>query len=100
VRYWQVKLPAEVTPPFEVYVNSVQQTEDVDYTYQDGILLFKRELTKEGKLGFWRWLIGAFGIGTYRRNDVVDVTYRRAGELHMVHALTIEPPSEQGRDEN
>ena len=32
-----------------------------------GVLVFDRPLDKEGKLGFWRWFLGAWGIGTYRQ---------------------------------
>ena len=72
--------PAGVKPPFDVYLNAVAKTEGVDYTVADGAVVFPTALVKEGKLGFWRWFMGAFGIGTYRRNDVVDIRYdvRRA----------------------
>ena len=89
----RVKLPAQVRPPFEVYVNGVVQKEGSDFQYRDGALVFNRPLAKEGKLGFWRWFIGAFGIGTYRRHDAVDVSYRIGGRQLVAHALDIEPPA-------
>jgi hypothetical protein len=83
-----------VRPPFEVYVNGVRQVEGRDFERAGDLLLFDRQLEKEGRLGFWRWFIGAFGIGTYRRNDTVDVRYERQGRPLVAHALEIEPPPE------
>jgi hypothetical protein len=94
---WRVRLPPGVTPPFEVYVNGVLQAEGADYEYRNGALLFDRPLAKEGKLGLWRWFLGAWGIGTYRQNDSVDVAYRRGGRPYVAHALDIEPPGSGGR---
>ena len=66
-------------PPFEVYVNGVRQERGDGLRGRDGALVFERELKKEGKLGFWRWFLGAWGVGTYRQNDSVDVRYERDG---------------------
>jgi hypothetical protein len=85
-----------VRPPFEVYVNGVAQAEGADYEYRMGVLLFDRPLAKEGKVAWWRWLIGAFGVGTYRRDDQVDVRYERGGRPLVAHALDIEPPAGAG----
>jgi hypothetical protein len=94
----RVKLPPHVKPPFEVFINGVPQQEGRDYRARPGLLLFDRELEQEGKLGFWRWFMGAWGIGTYRRNDTVDVSYQLDGRPLVAHALPIEPPaSSQGR---
>jgi len=46
---------------------------------------------KEGNLGFWRWFLGAWGIGTYKRNDQVDVAWDVDGQPRVAHALDIEP---------
>ncbi len=70
-----VKLPPGVEPPFDVYVNGVPQKEGEDYTVRGRRRVFARELAQEGKLGFWRWFWGAFGIGTYRSHHSVDVRY-------------------------
>ena len=55
------------------------------------VLLFDRPLAKEGRLGFWRWFLGAWGIGTYRKNDQVDVAWEVDGAPRVAHALDIEP---------
>ena len=64
--------------PFEVYVNGVRQQLGVDYEVRDGALHFPRRLARDRVSG-WRWLVGAFGIGTYRQDDSVDVRYERDG---------------------
>ena len=89
---WRVRLPPGVRPPFDVYVNGVPQRRGTDYEYRGGALLFDRPLAKEGKLGLWRWFLGAWGIGTYRQNDSVDVAYQVRGRPVVAHALDIEPP--------
>lgn len=86
---WRVPLPPGVAPPFTVFVNGVRQEPGRDYEVAGRALLFNRALVKEGKLGFWKWFWGAFGIGSYGRNDVVDVAY----DGGLAHALEIEPPS-------
>jgi hypothetical protein len=86
-----VQLPPAVRAPFDVYVNGVHQVEGVDYELADGRLVFERELRKEGKLGFWRWFLGAWGVGTYRQNDSVDVRYEIDGRPALVEGLEIEP---------
>ncbi|MGH2918745.1 MAG: hypothetical protein ACRDLS_09145 [Solirubrobacteraceae bacterium] len=86
-----VPLPPTVRAPFEVYVNGVHQQEGADYVVHDRTLVFDRELKKEGKLGFWRWFLGAWGVGTYRQNDSVDVSYEVDGRPALVEGLEIEP---------
>ncbi len=91
-RFWRVPLPAGVRPPFEVYLNGVRQELGADYRVSAGELLFERELVT-GKLGFWAWFLGFWGIGTYKRNDEVDVRYELEGRPTVAHALEIIPPS-------
>jgi hypothetical protein len=91
---WRVQLPPNVRPPLEVFVNGVPQQEGTDYELARAgdALLFRRELVQEGRLGFWRWFLGAWGIGTYLRNDVVDVRYALDGRTLVAHGLAVEPP--------
>jgi hypothetical protein len=89
----KVRLPRGAEPPFEVYVNGVPQVEGSDYEIKGDLLVFERDLEKEGKLGFWRWLSMALSIaGTYGRNDSVDVTYTLAGRRQVATALDILEP--------
>ena len=69
-----VGLPPQVRPPFEVYLNGVRQETGRDYRIEDGALVFDRELRKD-RISGWRWFLGAWGVGTYRQNDSVDVRY-------------------------
>ena len=79
-----------MTPPFEVYVNGVLQEPGSDYDAADGVLVFRRELRQEGRLGFWRWTSIFLGVaGTYRQNDSIDVVYRAAGRRVVAAQLPI-----------
>jgi hypothetical protein len=86
-----VRLPLGVREPFTVYVNGVRQQPGRDYQIRGGALVFERSLVKEQRLGLWRWFLGAWGIGTYRRNDQVDVAWEHDGMPRVAHALDIEP---------
>ena len=87
----RVKLPPNVRAPFTVFISGVRQEEGVDYDVRGDYLVFERSLVKEGRLGFWRWFWGAWGIGTYRRNDQVDVAWEVDGMPRIAHALDPEP---------
>jgi len=66
-------------------VNGVPQSEGVDYDRAGRMLVFRRELAEEGRLGFWRWLSLFLGVaGTYRRNDTVDVVFTQDGRRSVV----------------
>ena len=82
-----MKLPEGLEPPFEVYVNGVPQREGADYELRRGALVFGRPLAKEGRLGVWRWFLGAWGIGTYRDHDSVDVRYELGGRPMVAEGL-------------
>jgi hypothetical protein len=92
----RVRLPAGVREPFTVYVNGVRQELGRDYQVRDGRLVFSRELVKAQRLGFWQWLRGAFGIGTYGRDDQVDVAWEIDGRPQVAHALDIDAPKSPG----
>jgi hypothetical protein len=87
----RVRLPRGVREPYTVYLNGVPQEPGRDFTVERGVLVFQTELRKEGRLGFWRWFWGAWGIGTYRKNDQVDVAWEVDGAPRVAHALDIEP---------
>jgi len=76
----KVQLPAGLEPPFEVYVNGVRQRESSDFVRRGDELVFSRELTREGRLGFWRWTSLFLGVaGTYRKHESVDLVYEVGG---------------------
>jgi hypothetical protein len=93
MRYWRVKLPAGVRAPFEVYVNGVRQELGRDFRVSGGELLFTRELVQQ-KLSPWAWFLGFWGIGTYKRNDEVDIRYEHEGRPMVAHNPKVIPPPE------
>jgi hypothetical protein len=87
----RVRLPREIRGAYEVYLNGVPQREGVDFNVREGALVFERDLRKD-KISGWRWLLGAWGVGTYRQNDSVDVRYEAAdGSPRVAEGLEIEP---------
>ena len=86
----RVQLPAGVREPYTVFLNGVRQQPGRDFSVRDGALVFSSTLAKEGRLGFWRWFWGAWGIGTYRKNDQVDVAWEQDGRPRVAHALDIQ----------
>jgi hypothetical protein len=91
---WRVPLPRGAEPPYRVFVNGVPQQEGRDFTVEGRALAFDRPLAKEGRLGFWRWLLMFLSIaGTYRKNDSVDVHYMLGGEQRVAVGLDIVPPN-------
>ena len=85
-----VRLPREVRGNYEVYLNGVPQQLGSDYTVREGALVFERELRKD-RISGWRWLLGAWGVGTYRQDDSVDVRYEAPdGSPRVAEGLEIE----------
>jgi hypothetical protein len=88
----RVKLPPDVSEPFEVFVNGIPQERGVDFERRLDELVFARPLAREGRLGFWRWASMFLGIaGTYRRDDSVDVVYERGGRRVVATGLPLVP---------
>jgi hypothetical protein len=86
----KVTLPREVRDPYQVFLNGVPQQLGVDFEVREGSLVFEGELHKD-KISGWRWLLGAWGVGTYRQNDSVDVRYEAAdGSPRVAEGLEIE----------
>jgi hypothetical protein len=86
----RVRLPRDVREPYEVYLNGVLQHFGSDYQVSQGMLVFERDLRKD-KISGWRWLLGAWGVGTYRQNDSVDVRYEAPdGSPRLAEGLEIE----------
>jgi hypothetical protein len=87
----RVRLPRGVREPYTVFLNGVRQEPGRDFRVEGRVLVFPADLRKEGRLGFWRWFWGAWGIGTYRKNDQVDVAWEVDGAPRVAHALDFEP---------
>ena len=79
--------------PFDVYVNGVPQESGRDYRVEGGALVFERELRKD-RISGWRWLLGAWGVGTYRQDDSVDVRWSTSdGSPRLAEGLEIHTES-------
>ncbi len=89
---WTVRLPPGVREPYTVFLNGVRQQPGRDFTASPGEIHFHRPLQQEGRLGFWRWFMGAWGIGTYRKDDQVDVSWEVDGRPLLAHNLPIVAP--------
>ncbi len=88
----QVDLPPGVQGAFEVFVNGVLQRPGVDYDRVGARLVFRRELAREGKLGFWRWAGMWLGVaGSYRKHDTVDLVYESGGRRTVVSLEPVRP---------
>jgi hypothetical protein len=85
-----VRLPPQVQPPYEVFISGVPQRKGTDYEVEGDRLVFDRELRKD-KVSGWRWFLGAWGVGTYRQNDSVDIRYTLDGRPMVAEGLEIEP---------
>jgi hypothetical protein len=86
----KVRLPRQVREPYEVFLNGVPQRLGADFSVREGSLVFDKDLRKD-RISGWRWLLGAWGVGTYRQNDSVDVRYEAAdGSPRVAEGLDIE----------
>lgn len=83
-----VRLPADAEQEFQVYVNGVLQEEDRDYEVDGRTLLFDRLLMRD-RVSRWRWALGAWGVGTYRQDDTVDIVYEIDDVSKVAHAVPI-----------
>jgi hypothetical protein len=87
----RVRLPAGAEPPIKVFINGVEQAEGDVYIARENQILFKRPIVKEQVSGA-RWLAMFLGLfGSYRKNEIVDVEYRRAGKTELASDVEILP---------
>jgi hypothetical protein len=85
----RVRLPAGAEPPFVVFVNGVEQREGADYEVRAGEVVFNRQIVKEN-VGAGRWLAMYLGLfGTYRKNETIDLQFRRGGKTELVSDLPV-----------
>lgn len=85
-----MRLPSDLREPYQVFLNGVPQQLGVDFSVREGSLVFEQDLRKD-RISGWRWFLGAWGVGTYRQNDSVDVRYSAAdGSPRVAEGLEIE----------
>ena len=83
-----VELPADAGDDFQVYLNGVAQHPARDFQIDGRTLIFERPLRKDRVSG-WRWFLGAWGVGTYRQDDTIDIRYESGGPPRLAHAVPI-----------
>lgn len=87
----RVRLPQGAEPPIRVYVNGVELHEGTDFELVSGELVFARPIIKE-TVTRGRWMAMYLGLfGTYRKNETVDVEYRRDGKVELAADVEIVP---------
>ena len=87
----RIRLPQGAEPPFTVFINGVEQEEGSNYDVRAGEIVFRRPIVKE-KVGTGRWMAMYLGLwGTYRKNETVDVQFKRGGRIELVSDLEIHP---------
>lgn len=85
-------IPRGAEPPLKVYVNGVEQAEGTDYRIRAREIAFSRPILKEEKLSGIRWLAMLIGVvGTYRKNETVDIEYQLGGETKLASDVEILP---------
>jgi hypothetical protein len=83
-----VDLPPDVGDAYEVFRNGVPQRPGADFERSGRSLVFEGSLRKD-KVSGWRWFLGAWGVGTYRQDDTIDVRYEVDGQTRLAHRLEI-----------
>jgi len=87
----RLKLPAGAEAPYAVFINGVEQQEGSDYNLRAGEIVFTREIVKE-KVSTGRWLAMYLGLfGTYRKNETIDLQFRRGGKTELLSDLPVSP---------
>lgn len=87
----RVRLPEGAEPPIKVYVNGVEQAKGVDFEVGPRDIVFAKPIVKE-TVTPGRWVAMYLGLfGTYRKNETVDVEYRRRGKVELASDAQIVP---------
>jgi hypothetical protein len=90
----RVKIPNAAERPYTVFVNGIEQKEGEDFNAEGGELHFTRPIVKE-KMDTGRWLAMYLGLfGTYRKDEKVDIQFRRNGKTELVADLPVIPYDE------
>ena len=90
----RVRLPRGAERPYTVFINGTEQSEGTDYEVGDGVIAFGEPIIKEdlSQLGALRKVVLGLGlVGSYQKNEVVDVQYRIGGATHLASDLEVLP---------
>jgi hypothetical protein len=90
----RVRLPRGAERPITLFINGSKQVEGLDYEIADGIVTFREPIMKEDlrELGVIRKVVLGLGlVGSYQKNEVVDVEYRIEGRTQFASNLEVIP---------
>lgn len=90
----RVRLPRGAQRPIKVYINGSLQEEGTDYALHEGELVFREPILKEDlrSLGTVRKLVLGLGlVGSYQKNETIDVEYRLRGRAELASDLPVLP---------
>ena len=87
----RIRLPNGAGRPIQVYINGTEQREGSDFSIHDELIVFSRPLLKE-RVTRSRWLAMTLGLfGSYGKNEIVDVHFRRGGKTQVISDAEILP---------
>lgn len=90
----RVPLPQGARPPIKVYINGMEQVRGEDYTLHEAEIIFRDPILKEdlSELPLLRKVVLGLGlIGSYQRNETVDVEYVVDGRRQLASDLPVKP---------
>lgn len=90
----RVKLPRGAEAPIEVYINGTVQTEGEDYRLFKGEIVFKDPIIKEDLKSLSpmrKFVLGLGMVGSYQRNETVDVQYQLNGRTELASDVAVTP---------
>ena len=90
----RVKLPRGAQRPINVFINGSDQVEGTDYTLHEGMIVFREPILKEdlsGLSGMRKVMLGLGLVGSYQRDETVDVQYSLNGRVELASDLEIIP---------
>jgi hypothetical protein len=87
----RVRLPRGAEEPIRVHINGVEQPRGEVWDVREGQIVFTRPIVKE-TVSKGRWMAMYLGLfGSYRKNETVDIEYRRAGKTELAADVEILP---------
>ncbi len=92
----RVRLPRGARDPITVYINGHVQQADLDYRIAGGEIVFAEPILKEDLSGLSplrKFALGLGLVGSYQRNETVDVEYSLGAERHFASDLEVIPDS-------
>ena len=90
----RVRVPNGAREPITVYINGMEQSRGVDYTMHEGEIVFRDPILKEdlSELSAIRKVVLGLGlVGSYQRNETVDVEYTLNGRREFASDLAVIP---------